>query len=175
MTFHYSTYSFKCSVAKTRLTLVFKLHLNFLIYSTKALSFSSMQHCTSQLQSKYRLDKSVCFKTKRATAQHCMKSCNVKHNSESVFHYFASVKDFYAICSHSSFQKVGYVPLYPFHKVTGLLNSLCTANQPDGIHLAQTYLIRIWDSPDHWRVRNKEVKFIWIYSLGPRFRVCCPY
>ena len=59
MTFHYSTYSFKCSVAKTRLTLVFKLHLNFLIYSTKALSFSSMQHCTSQLQSKYRLDKSL--------------------------------------------------------------------------------------------------------------------
>ena len=59
MTFHFSTYSFKCSVAKTRLTLIFKLHLNFLIYSTKALSFSSMQHCTSQLQSKYRLDKSL--------------------------------------------------------------------------------------------------------------------
>ena len=57
---------------------------------------------------------------KQATAQHCMKSCNVKQNSESVFHYFASVKDFYAICSYSSFKKVGYVPLYPFRKATGL-------------------------------------------------------
>ena len=93
---------------------------------------------------------------KQATAQHCMKSCNVKQNSESVFHYFASVKDFYAICSHSSFKNVGYVPLYPFRKATGLLNSLCTAHQPDGIHPVQTHLIRIWDSPDHWSVRNKE-------------------
>ena len=48
-----STYSFKCSVAKTRLTLAFKLHLNLLIHSTKTLSFSSIQHCTYQLQSKY--------------------------------------------------------------------------------------------------------------------------
>ena len=40
--FYYSTYSFKCSLAKTRLTLVF---------------------CTSQLQT------NNCFKTKRATAQ----------------------------------------------------------------------------------------------------------
>ena len=34
-----STYSFKWSVAKTRLTLVFRLHLNLLIHSTKTLSF----------------------------------------------------------------------------------------------------------------------------------------
>ena len=33
-----STYSFKCSVAKTRHTLVFKLHLNLLLHSTKTLS-----------------------------------------------------------------------------------------------------------------------------------------
>ena len=34
---HYD--SFKCSVAKTRLTLVFKLHLSLLIHSTKTLVF----------------------------------------------------------------------------------------------------------------------------------------
>ena len=28
---------------------------------------------------------------------------------------------------------------------------------------------------DYWSVRNKEVKFVWIFSLGPRFRVHCPY
>ena len=50
-----------------------------------------------------------------------VKSCNVKHNSESVFRYFASAvnsnystkckrKDLYAICSYSSLKKVGYVP-----------------------------------------------------------------
>ena len=33
--FYESTYSFKCSVAKTRLTLIFNLHLNLLIHSTK--------------------------------------------------------------------------------------------------------------------------------------------
>ena len=47
---HYD--SFKCSVAKSRLTLVLTLHLN-LIHSTKTLSFSSILHCTSQLQSEY--------------------------------------------------------------------------------------------------------------------------
>ena len=110
---------------------------------------------------------------KQATAQHCMKSCNVKQNSESVFHYFASVKDFYAICSYSSFKKVGYVPLYPFRKAAGLLNSLCTAHRPDWIHPVQTHLIRIWDSPDHWSVRNKEFT-LWgrdLVSVLER----CPY
>ena len=48
-----STYSFQCSVAKTRPTLVFKRHLNLSIHSTKTLSFSSIRHCTSQLQSKH--------------------------------------------------------------------------------------------------------------------------
>ena len=47
-----------------------------------------------------------------------VKSCNVKHNSESVFRYFASEvnrnqstkcsrKALYAICSYSSLKKVG--------------------------------------------------------------------
>ena len=68
-----------------------------------------------------------------------VKSCNVNHNSESVFRYFASAvnsnystkcnrKDLYAICSYPSFKKVGYVfffffffkvgyvPLYTFRK-----------------------------------------------------------
>ena len=36
-------------VAKTRLTLVFKLHLSLLIHSTKTLSFSSIQNCSYQL------------------------------------------------------------------------------------------------------------------------------
>ena len=31
------------------------------------------------------------------------------------------------------------------------------------------------DSPDHRSVRNKEVKFIRIYSLGPTLSVRCPY
>ena len=48
--FYDSTYSFKWSVAKTRLTLIFKLHLSLLIHRcTKALSFSSVQNCTYQL------------------------------------------------------------------------------------------------------------------------------
>ena len=54
--FYYSTYSLKCSVAKTRLTLIFKLHLKLLTHSTKTTSFHSIQHCTSQLQTNY------CFK-----------------------------------------------------------------------------------------------------------------
>ena len=52
-----------------------------------------------------------------------VKSCNVKHNSGSVFCYFASAvsstkstkfnrKDLYAICSYPSLKKAGYVPLY---------------------------------------------------------------
>ena len=67
-----------------------------------------------------------------------VKSCNVNHNSESVFRYFASAvnsnystkcnrKDVYAICSYAAlkklvmfffffFFKVGYVPLYTFRK-----------------------------------------------------------
>ena len=51
-----------------------------------------------------------------------VKSCIVKHDSESVFHYFAIAvnsikstkcrrKDLCAICSYSSLQKVSYVPL----------------------------------------------------------------
>ena len=69
--FYDSTYRFKCSVTKTGLTLVFKLHLN-LIHSTKTLSFSSILHCTSQLQSEtVQSLTNHCFKTKRATAQCC--------------------------------------------------------------------------------------------------------
>ena len=51
---HYDDVTFmtplKCSVAKTRLTLVFKLHLGLLMHSTKTLSVSSIQHCTYQLR-----------------------------------------------------------------------------------------------------------------------------
>ena len=35
----------------------------------------------------------------------------------------------------------------------------------------QIHLIGFRDSPDHSSLRNKEVKFIRIYSLGPRFSV----
>ena len=31
------------------------------------------------------------------------------------------------------------------------------------------------DSPDHRSVRNKEIKLIRIYYLGPRFSIRCPY
>ena len=46
------------SVAKTSFTSVFKLHLNLLTHSTK----SSIQHCTSQLQSKYSRRKITALK-----------------------------------------------------------------------------------------------------------------
>ena len=63
-----------------------------------------------------------------------------------------------------------------WYTATGLLKSPWIAHQPDGIHPMQIRLIGIRDSPaDHRSVRNKEVKFIWIYSLGPRFSVRCPY
>ena len=77
-----------------------------------------------------------------------VKSFNVKHNSESVFRYFASAvnsnwstkcnrKDLYAICSYSSLYKGGYVHLYTFCKLivwytaTGLLKPPSIAHQPD--------------------------------------------
>ena len=74
------------------------------------------------------------------------KNCNIKHNSESVFRYFASTvnsksakcdrKDLYAICSYWSFQKVGYVPRYTFRKSLFGIQRLgfispCIAYQPD--------------------------------------------
>ena len=43
----------------------------------------------------------------------------------------------------------------------------------DGIYPMQIHLIGIWNSPDHYSVCDKEVKFIWIYS--PRVSVRCPY
>ena len=52
--------------------------------------------------------------------------------------------------------------------------SPCIAHQPEGIHPVQIHLMGIRNSPDHCRVRNKEVKFI-CYSLGQRFSVRCPY
>ena len=92
----------------TRLTLVFKLHLNLLIHSSNTLSFSSLKHCTSQQQTKCsRRQITVLNETSDSAMLH-VKSCNVKHNSESVFRYFASAvnsnkstkcnrKDLYAI------------------------------------------------------------------------------
>ena len=46
----------------------------------------------------------------------------------------------------------------------------------DGIYPSvQIQLIGIWNSPDHYSIRNEEVKVIGIYSLGPRFSVRCLY
>ena len=98
------------------------IKLYFKLLSTKTLSSSSIQHCTSQLQTNY------CFynETSYRAMLHA-KSCNVKHNSESVFRYFASAvntneslkcnrKDLSTICSYRSLQKVGYVPLHTVRK-----------------------------------------------------------
>ena len=58
-----------------------------------------------------------------------VKSCNIKHNSESIFHYFASAvnsttrvqnvieKIFMLSVVNSSLQNVVYVPLYTFLKL----------------------------------------------------------
>ena len=57
---------------------------------------------------------------------------------------------------------------------TGLYITLhsSSARLLDGISID---LIGIRNSPDLRSVRNKEVKFIWIYPLGSRFSVRCPY
>ena len=63
-----------------------------------------------------------------------------------------------------------------WYTATGLYITLHSPSaRLDGIHRMQIHLIGIWDSPDHHSVHNKEVKFVWIYSLGPRFSVRCPY
>ena len=49
------------------------------------------------------------------------------------------------------------------------------SSSADGIHPVQIHLIGIRDLPDHRSVRNKEVKLVGIYSLGPSFSVRCPY
>ena len=73
-----------------------------------------------------------------------VKSCNIIHNAESVFRYFASAvnsakcnrKYLYAICSYWSHQEFGYVPLYTFRKLLfgkqrlGFI-SPCIAHQQD--------------------------------------------
>ena len=84
------------SVAKTRLTLVFKLHLSLLIHRrTKTLSFSSIQNCTYQLHTyscrQIKLITVLRWNKLLYRAMLHVKSCNVKHDSESVFRYFASV------------------------------------------------------------------------------------
>ena len=123
-----------------------------------------------------------------------VKSCNVKHNSERVFRYFAS-----AVNSNYRVQNV-IEKIFMLSVVIQALKKsvtfLCTtfadrclicsdwafevtlhssSARLEVIHPVQIHLIRIQDSPDHRSVRNKEVKFIWIYSLGPRFSVRCPY
>ena len=76
---------------KTSLTLVFKLHLSLLIHRTKTLFFNSIQHCTYQLQYiRTVVEKSLFQNETSYSAMLHVKSCNVKHNSESVFRYFAS-------------------------------------------------------------------------------------
>ena len=91
-------------------------------------------------------------------------------------------KDLYAVCSYRSLQKVGYVPLYTFSQIvvwytaTGLYITVHNWSATlHGIPPVLIHLVGIWDSPDHRSGRNKEVTFIWISSLGPRFSVCCSY
>ena len=121
-----------------------------------------------------------------------VKSCNVKHNSESAFRYSASAVNsnyrvqnviekifMLSVVIHALKSRldspVHLLQIVVWYTATGLLKSPCIAHQPDGIHPVQIHLIGIRDSPNHRSVRNKEVKFIWIYPLGPRFSVCCPY
>ena len=98
------------------------------------------------------------------------KSCNVKHNSESVFRYFASAvnsnwstkcnrKDLYAICSYSTL-KIKSVMFFctPFanrcliHSDWAFEITLHSSSARQDSPCA--------DSPDHRSVCNKEVKFI---------------
>ena len=75
------------------------------------------------------------------------------------------------LCSSVHFSQI-----VVWYTVTGLLKSRCLADQPDGIHPVQIHLIGVRDLSDHSSVRNKVgVNFIWIYSLGLRFSVPCPY
>ena len=116
------TYSFKCSVAKTRLTLVSKLYLSLLLHSTKTPSFSSLQNCTYQLHTYSR-------KQINSTMLHVNSCINIKHNSESIFCHFASaskqqleykMQQKRSSCYLQLFedlQKVGYVPLYTICKL----------------------------------------------------------
>ena len=69
-----------------------KLHLNLLIDSTKTLSFSSIQHCISQLQSKHSRRQITVLKRNGLQRNTECKTFYAKHNSESVFRYFASAQ-----------------------------------------------------------------------------------
>ena len=51
---HYDDITFMTPLM-TQLTLIFKLHLKLSIHSTETLFFSSIQRCTSELQTNYRL------------------------------------------------------------------------------------------------------------------------
>ena len=104
----------KTFVHDCRCTIVFKLHLNLLIHSTETLSFSSIQHCTYQLQRKYSRRQITVLNEMSYSAMLNVKRCNVKHNSESLFCYFASAvnsnlstkcngKNLYATCSYFFF------------------------------------------------------------------------
>ena len=95
------------------------IHISVLLDSTKTLSFSSIQQCTYQLRSKCSRRQISVTKRNEVYRMLHVKSCNVKHNSESAFRYFASAvqrirKDLYATCSYSSLKKVGHVPLYTY-------------------------------------------------------------
>ena len=62
-----------------------------------------------------------------------------------------------------------------WYMATGLYITLHSSTaRLDGIHPGQTHTIGIRDSPYHRNVRNKEAKFIWIYSLRLRCSVRCP-
>ena len=80
---------------KPRLPLVFKLHLNLLIHNAKTLSCSSIQHCTSQLQSKYSRRQITILKRNELQFNSARQKLERKArlNSQSVFRYFASAID----------------------------------------------------------------------------------
>ena len=104
---------------------------------------------------------------------------NVKYNSESVFRYFASGvnsnqstkcnrKDLYAVVIQALKKSVMFL-CTPFAN-----RCLIYSDWAFEITLHSPSIHKL-SSPDHRSVRNKEVKFIRIYSLEPRFSVLCPY
>ena len=115
-----------------------------------------------------------------------VKSCNVKHNSESAFRYSAS-----AVNSNYRVQNI-IEKIFMLSVVIQALKKsvtfLCTPFA-DRCLIYSDWAFEVTlhsssarrdspcaDSPDHRSVRNKEVKFICrIFFLGPRFSARCPY
>ena len=105
-----------------------------------------------------------------------VKSCNVKHNSESIYRYFASAvnsdkstkcnrKDLYAICNYSSLKKSRlWLPCTPFAKFCLIYSdwafeiTLCSlSTRLDQPCAVQIHLLGIRDTPDNCSVRYREL------------------